>query len=129
MPEFDDKRWLSQEAARQGLGGDAIDRAVALALRTTPAAQLPADFAAQVAAQAMAEAAHPSPAFEQALVVLAAGLLMLALGLAVWWAPGLSTEVRQALSEPVSSGWAAWLVLALLLAALPPHLLSQGKRS
>jgi hypothetical protein len=124
MHDAQEAAWQSQEAARQGRGGDAADRLVAQALAAPLPINLPVSFAADVARLAQQRTPAASPVFEGVLYVLAATLLLLALGVAIKLNPSL---VPNSLDMQGPGGWGLWLAAGVLLTCLTPLAFSNRK--
>ena len=114
---IDPRRWQAQERARHGdADADAGDLRIARALREAPPVDLPADFAARMAARVQRRG-EASMLLEQRLL-RALGMVMALSSAAVvaWygrgWAGGLAASLpggREAL------GWCALVALCLLV--------------
>lgn len=121
MHERLEAAWQSQEAAREGRGGEPADRLVARALAQPLPLALPAGFAADVAQRALQRAAPASARVEWALHALATALVLLAALLALRLNPELLSTWVNALPLQGLGGWVLWLGLAGLVTAAAPR--------
>ena len=113
---IDEARWQAQEKARRGdADADADDLRIARALRRAPAVDLPADFAAQVAALARAPAAVNSVIEQRLLRGLTLAFALSAAVVVAWYGRGWVAELATVLpggSDAV--GWSAVAALCVL---------------
>lgn len=114
-PDINEAEWQAQERARVGAAdADDADLRVARALRRAPAVDLPADFAAQVAGLARAQAAEES-LLEQRLLRWLSLLFAASVVVTVaWFGRGWPTELAAVL--PGGSQAAGWTMAAVLCA-------------
>jgi len=119
-PEFDERRWQAQErarlAARDGhADADADELRIARALRHAPTMDLPADFAAQVAAVAQARATVDAKLEQGLLRGLGIVLSLSAAVTVAWfgrdWISALSTTLPGGAD---AAGWSVAAALCLL---------------
>ena len=112
---IDESRWQAQEKARRGdADADADDLRIAHALRRAPPVDLPVDFAAQVAATALRQAASASLLEQRLLRGLVVALALAAAVVVAWYGRGWPAEFAAVLpggSEAV--GWTAAAALCV----------------
>lgn len=117
---FDEAQWQAQERARQAVregnaDADEAELRIARALRAAPPVDLPADFAAQMAALVQEQAAVASRFEQNLLRVLTAVFGLSAAATVAYYGHGWAAAATQAL--PGGANTLAWVTLAALCIA------------